>query len=208
MNPFLMRIAALSNGKALAIGAFITLFYWQMIYDDGQKYVTQYVTVSKELDVEREKEKETDRALARKDQLQESYNALSEQFRLVSAQIPVDLDAPEVIRTVDTMAKTSGITIKAKEPKAPQREDILEIYPIRVQAEGSFSEMTMFFYNLSTYERIYRVRSFSFSMPADDKKAKKLTLDAELASFKFIPESEADKEPVQKGARPKRRNKK
>lgn len=189
MNPIFMRIAGLSSGKALVFGLIVTLIYWQMFYDNGEKYRQQIAGMSGELQTEREKEKETDRAAARKNQLRSSYEALSEQFRIVSSQIPVDMDAPEVIRTVDTMAKTSGITIKSKEPRASQRQDILEIYPIRVVAEGSFSEMTMFFYNLSTIDRIYRIRSFTFQAPGEDKRRNgRLTMDVELASFKFVGE--------------------
>lgn len=195
MNPFLARIASLSTGKALVICLIATGLYYQMGYDDGARPRKQIADYRKDLDVEIEKEKETDRALNRRQQLEQSYKALSEQFQIVSSQIPADLDSAEVIRTVDTMAKTSGITIKSKEPKAAQREDILEAYPIRVTAEGSYSEMTMFFFNLSTIERVYRVRAFTFQVPEDKKNpGRKMTMDAEISSFKFVgPEQEDPK---------------
>lgn len=196
MNPILARIASLTTGKALVIGLIITGIYYGAAYDDGSAVRRRIAETRKQLDVEREKEKETDRALARRSQLEASYKALSEQFQIVSSQIPTDLDSAEVIRTVDTMAKTSGITIKTKEPKAAIREDILESYPIRVTAEGSFSEMTMFFFNLSTIERVYRVRSFTFEGPTEKRRggttANRMTMDAEIASFKFVgPEPKA-----------------
>jgi type IV pilus assembly protein PilO len=207
MNPFLARIASLSKGKALVIGLVVTGLYYVAMYDDGAKPRKAIVDAKKELEVEREKEKETDRALARRSQLEQSFNALSEQFQIVSSQIPANMDSAEVIRTVDTMAKTSGITIKSKEPKASQREDILEAYPIRVTAEGSYSEMTMFFFNLSTIERVYRVRAFTFQVP-DDKKTpgRKMTMDAEISSFKFVgPEPEDAKK---KKPKPRKSNRK
>lgn len=188
MNPYLAKIAALSNGKALALGLVVTLFYYQMIYDDGEKYRKQIDAQGKELAVEREKEGETDRAIARRNQLKESFEALAEQYKIVSKQIPADLDSALVVKTVDTMAKTSGITVKSKEPRTAVREEILEVYPIRVTAEGGYSELTMFFYNLSTSEHVFRVRNFTFQGP-DEKKgsgARKLSMDAEIASFRFI----------------------
>lgn len=198
MNPILARIAALSTGKALVIGLIITGLYYATSYDDGAGFRKRISDTRKELEKERDKEKETDRALARRSQLEASYKALSEQFQIVSAQIPTDLDSAEVIRTVDTMAKTSGITIKTKEPKAAQREDILEAYPIRVTAEGSYSEMTMFFFNLSTIERVYRVRAFTFEAPSERRRGaparpNRMTMEAEITSFKFVgPEAPKD----------------
>lgn len=212
MNPFLARIASLSTGKAIVIGLVLTLIYYGTSYDDGASIRKRIADTRKELEVERTKEKETDRALARRSQLEASYKALSEQFQIVSSQIPADLDSAEVIRTVDTMAKTSGITIKTKEPKSAQREDILESYPIRVTAEGSYSEMTMFFFNLSTIERVYRVRAFTFEGPSEKRRggasggANRMTMDAEITSFKFVgPEEKKD---TKKGRNTNRRGNK
>lgn len=186
MNPYLLRISTLGTGKAFIIGLVVTLFYYQMAYEDGERYRKVIASAGAELSTELEKEKETDRALARKNQLEISYKALSEQFQMVTSQIPTDLDSAEVIRTVDTMAKTSGITIKSKEPRPSQKEDILEVYPIRVVAEGNYAEMTMFFYNLSVIDRVYRVRAFTFTAP-EDRRAR-MTMDAEITSFKFVGE--------------------
>lgn len=185
MNPYLLRIASLSVGQALVAGGFVTFLYWQMAYDNGSRFDKQVTALRVDLEKERDKERESDRALARVNQLRESYEALTEQFKLVSSQIPGDMQISELIKTVDTMAKTSGITIKSKEPRVAHREDILEIFPIRVVAEGSFAEMTMFFYNLSTIDRIYRIKTFSVSAPDDNKVSKRLTVDAELTSFRF-----------------------
>src|SRR5690606_4303805 len=108
----------------------------------------------------------------------------------VAAQIPNDMQMSEIIRTVDSMARTSGIVIKTKEPRTPIREDLLETLPIRVEAEGSFSEFAMFIYNLSTIERIYRVRSFIIRGPQDDRRIQPLRVEAELASYRFANQQE------------------
>lgn len=211
MSSFLARIAALSKGKALVIGLILMGLYYTTSYDDGAGIRKRIADTKKELEVEREKEQETDRALARRSQLESSYKALSDQFQLVSSQIPTDLDSAEVIRTVDTMAKTSGITIKTKEPKAAQREDILEAYPIRVTAEGSYSEMTMFFFNLSTIERVYRVRAFTFEGPSEKRRganvSNKMSMEAEITSFKFVgPDPEKEKKNNKNKKSPARRS--
>lgn len=187
MNPILQRFATLSLGQTLVAAGFVTFVYWQTSYDDGARFDRQSATLRTELETEKAKEQESDRATARVAQLKESYEALTEQFKIVSSQIPSDLQMPEIIKTVDTMAKTSGILVKTKEPRQPIRENVLEALPIRVQADGTFAEMTMFFYNLSTIDRIYRVKSFVFQAPQEGKlMGSRLNLDVELSSFRFV----------------------
>ncbi len=185
MNPALIRIATLSINQAFIGSIVVAAFYYFTMFDDGSALDAQALVAKQQIDAERTKEKESDQALSRIKALRESYNALSEQFKVVSTQIPTDLQMSEIIRTVDTMAQTSGIVIKTKEPRSPQREDVLETLPIRVTAEGTFSEIAMFIYNLSTIERIYRVRSFNITGPSDPKGPNKLKIDAELASYRF-----------------------
>lgn len=185
MNPYLMKIASLTINQAFIAGLIIGALYYFTMFDDGSSLDQQAMTMKQQIDAERTKEKESDQALTRIKQLRESYAALTENFKVVSTQIPNDMQMSEIIRTVDTMAKTSGITIKTKEPRLPLKEDLLETLPIKIQAEGSFSEITMFIYNLSTIERIYRVRSFNISGPPDIRNLSKLKIEAELASFRF-----------------------
>lgn len=185
MNPILARLAALKVEHTFVLALLVSGFYYLTFFDDGSTLDAQAQNLRQQISTERTKEKESDQALARIKQLRESYAALTDQFKFVSAQIPNDIQMSEIIRTVDTMAKTSGILIKTKEPRQPVREDIVETLPIRVEAEGTFSEIAMFIYNLSTIERVYRVRHFSIKAPTDDRRTQKLTMDAEVASFRF-----------------------
>lgn len=200
MNPWLLRLAALKVEQTFALALVVAVLYYMTLFDDGASIDAQIQAAKQQIATERTKEKESDEALARIKQLRESYSALTDQFKIVSTQIPTDMQMSEIIRTVDTMAKTSGILIKAKEPRLPIREDIVETLPIRVEAEGSYSELAMFIYNLSTIERIYRVRSFSIKGPApEDKKTTRLHMDAEVASYRFAgTPSDKDKDGVKK----------
>lgn len=195
MNPYLVKVASLTINQTFMAGLVVGALYYFTIFDDGADLEATAVATKQQIDTERTKEKESDIALQRIKQLRDSYAALSENFKVVSTQIPTDLQMSEVIRTVDTMALTSGITIKTKAPRLPLKEDLLETLPIKVQAEGSFSEITMFLFNLSTIDRIYRVRSFTIEGPSDVRNLSKLKIDAELASYRFTGSDPAVGEP-------------
>lgn len=186
MNPQLMKIASLKFNQAVVFGAIITAFFYYSMYDDGSMIDNQVASLRTQIEAERQKERESDAALERIKQLRDSYALLTDQFKIASSQIPVEIQMSDIIRTVDLMARTSNVIIKTKEPKGTIKEDIIEIFPIRVVAEGGYSDLTKFFYNLSTIERIFRIRSFSIRAPSDPKKSQKLNLEVELASYRFI----------------------
>lgn len=202
MSPFVARIAALSNKQALIFGAMLSFFYYFSLFDDGSKLDLEITRIKQQTLAEQQKEQESDRAIARIQQLKESYTALEDQFRIISAKIPVDLQMSEILRTVETMARTSGITIKSTEPRAVIRENLIETLPLRVTGSGRFSEAALFIYNLSSIERIFRVKSIVITGPPDSQPGERLlAFEAELASYRFVgSETAADGE--KKGAGP------
>lgn len=186
MNPRLMKIATLKFNQAVVFGGILTFLYYTALYDNGAAIDTQIAGIQTQIDTEKQKERESALALDRIKQLRESYALLTDQFKIASSQIPVEIQMSDIIRTVDLMAKTSNVIIKTKEPKQTLREDIIEIFPLRVVAEGGYSDLTKFFYNLSTIERIFRIRNFNILAPADTSKSRKLSLEVELASYRFV----------------------
>ncbi|PWU15962.1 MAG: hypothetical protein C5B49_11185 [Bdellovibrio sp.] len=186
MKPILARIARLSTNQAFILAGVLSfLFYISPFFDDGSAVDARIANVKGQLNAEKAKEKESDLALARIKQLKESYAALTDQFKIVSAAVPSDMQMSEVIRTVDSVSKIAGVSIRTKEPRKTIREDILEILPISVRADGTYSEITMFLYKMASVERIYRVRSFNMAA-STDLKNRRLPFEAEIASFRFV----------------------
>jgi Tfp pilus assembly protein PilO len=198
MNPYLAKLAGLKLNQALLFGGILSGLFYMSMYDDGSQLDARIQSTQVTLDQEVVKGKESDRALARVTELKNNYSILSDQFKLASSQIPTEMQMSEIIRTVDVMSKASNVVVKAKEPRNTLKEDILEVYPLKVQAEGGYSDLTKFFYSISTIERIFRIKSFSISAPTDEKKKKTLTLDAEFNSYRYVPATVAAEKPAVK----------
>ena len=186
MNGLLIKLASFSAQKALLIGGMITAFWYFTVFNDGAELHSKIDVLDKTIKEEKSKEQESDAALKEIAAVQASVGALSDQFKLVSAQLPTDIQMAEIIRTVDKVSQATGLNVKTKEPKPSERKDVIEIMPLHVTAEGGFNEVTMFFYYLSTIERIVRVKSFIITAPNEFKKTTKLNLDADVVSYKFI----------------------
>ena len=192
MNPLLLKLAALSIRGALIGGAVVSVAWYFLIFNDGADLQGKISSLDKDIQVEKAKEKESESALKEIASTQAAVGALADQFRIVSAQLPTDIQMAEIIRTVDKVSQVSGLSVKTKEPKPSIRQNVVEILPLHVTAEGTFSEITTFFYYLSTIERIVRVRSFIMTAPQDFQRSTKVHLESDVVSYKFIG-SEANK---------------
>ncbi len=201
INNLLLRLAGLSF-QQVGIGAVIVgfLFYNSSFYDDGSKLDAQLVQLSAKLQTEQAKSVESERALKQVDEVQANIKALEEQFKIAADQLPNELTMSEILRSVDALASTSGVSIKDKEPQATLKQDFLELIPLRIRAEGKYAELTMLMYYIASTQRITRVKSFSFTAK-QDKKDSLLSFEAIVTSYRFIADFDKDKNKDPKAAK-------
>lgn len=190
LNNILIRLSGFTMQKALIFGLMASGFFYVSLFDDGSSLDTRRQQIEKQIADEQKKSKESDEALKELEQYRGSVGALNEQFRVAAQQLPAEISASEILKSIDTISKSTGVSIKSKEPRASKKEDILEMLPLRVTVHGNFSEITMFLYYLSSMERITRVVNFSFAQPPSTEVSKmkpgSLIFDGEIVSYKYL----------------------
>ena len=164
LNRLLFWFASLDFGKLAGAMLITTFVFWYFILDDGSVLKNDIRRVGAEVNVEREKVKESERAIKESDTVKAQLSSLGDKYGEVTALIPQELPVSDVLRTISTTAALTGVNIKLQEPKPPSQRDILEEMPFKLLLEGTFSEVTMFLYYISTAERIMRVSNFSISL--------------------------------------------
>jgi Tfp pilus assembly protein PilO len=200
MNPFLIKLANLSYRQTFIISLLVGGFYYLMFFDNGEKLDTQIKQIQTKVTEQEVIAVESDKAQQDLEKIKSSLANLETQFKSAAQQLPTEISMAEILKSIDTLARSSNVSIKEKEPKTSLHQDFLEISPLRVKAEGNFSEIVMFIYYISSMQRISRLKSFSISMVAMndrnmDRKGK-LILDGEVESYRFL--SEAEREKVKK----------
>lgn len=202
IQNLLLRLAGMSMQRALIFAVLAAGFFYVSMYDDGATIDTRRTQLEKQIIEEQKKSKESEAALKELEQYRGSVGALNAQFKIAAQQLPSEISASEILKSIDTISKSTGVSIKSKEPKASKKEDILELLPLRVTVHGSYSEITMFLYYLSSMERITRVVNFSFAQPSSGELARlkpgTLVFDGEIVSYKYIAST-----PVDAGAKKK-----
>jgi type IV pilus assembly protein PilO len=190
INNFLIRLASFTFQKAMIFGLIAGAIFYFFLYDDGAVMEDEIAKIQVEITAQEKQSQEADAALKEVEQVRVAVGALSDQFKLVSAAIPADVQMADIIRAVDTVARASGVGIKLKEPREPVDKEFYEEIPLSVSIEGDFSQLTMFLYYLTSMERIMKIKNFSISLPMEQRSnassGSKLVLNGQLVSYRFI----------------------
>jgi|GEM_PF-1713754 len=195
INNILIRLAVMTMQKVAIIGVALAVVYYFTMYNDGSAIETQTQKVQQDVQQEESKAREADAALKEVERVRAAVGALGEQFRVVSQALPSEVQMADIIRTVDTIAKTAGVSVKSKEPQPVANHDYYEEIPLKISMEGTFSEITMFLYYVSSLERVMRIKSFVISLPQNNSGLRSplspvghLNFDGQIESFRFIPD--------------------
>lgn len=73
------------------------------------------------------------------------------------AVLPEQKDAAELLRRLQTLATQSNLTIRAYTPQAAVTRDLYAEWPIRLQLEGTYHNLGMFFDRVSKFSRIINI---------------------------------------------------
>lgn len=188
LTEFLIKVSSLSRSTLIILSVGVTFFYYSFLYDDGSSLKLAISNAEKEIALEREKEKESDYALKEVEIVKASLADLNQQFKLVSAQLPRDLQMAEVIRIVDNIAKLAELTIRTKEPKPTTKEQVIEVLPIQITADGTFSQLVKFLHYVTGIERIFRLQRLNIvSEDGGSAKNSSIKIRIDIASYRFLP---------------------
>jgi type IV pilus assembly protein PilO len=182
--------------RLLILAGIVTAFYYFTLFDDGGSIDQRSLQIQQQLSEEQKKVGESEKAIKRVEQIRASLASLHEQFKVAAQQLPEEIKASEILKTVDTLAKSAGVSIKVKEPREAKKEEIVETLPLHIRLQGSYSEVTMFLYYISIMERITRITSFTMQ-PAPTllgvkSKPGTLAFDGEIMSYRYTGEAPKD----------------
>ncbi len=190
MNKILLRLSQMKVQQSLILAAVISAVFYFSFFDSGEALDKSTAQLQVQIDEQQKKVKESDEALKKLEQIRASVASLNEQFKVASTQLPADIKGSEILKTVDNLARSAGVTVKSAEPRPTTKDEIVERIPLHVQLQGTYSELTMFLYYISIMERITRVSGFTMEQvpEADDQALKGGTLkfDGEIMSYRYI----------------------
>ncbi len=184
MEALVSRLSGLTPFKAILISAILGLIYFVQSFDSGSRLDEKYQSLKAEFESEATKAKETESTLKVKEEVLAETTEASSKYDDIVAKLPTEVNPAEVLMMVDSLAKAAGVEVKSKEPRPPIKSDVVDQLPLRVVIEGRFTDLMIFFYYVSTLQRITSINSVIIQ-PLSVAKDIKLKAEAILMSYRF-----------------------
>lgn len=133
------------------IGFLVFHYYWAVPQQDSMTIQEQELA-QKNLEIRRAQQ--TANQLP---EFQAEVEDLQTQLDGLSAVLPEQRDASELLRRLQTLAAQSNLTIRAFVPQAMAQQELHSEWPIRLQLIGTYHNLVTFFDRVSKFPRIIRV---------------------------------------------------
>ncbi len=189
IDRLLSFLAGLDGKKVFLASCVFGAIYYFYGFDDGQSVLEQTDKVNVEIKLEEKEQKYAQAAKKRMDEIRVKVATLAEKYKEVSQKLPSEITVGEVFKSIDTLGRVANVNVKLKEPSTRQRKNILEEVPVKVNIEGSYSEITHFVYQIGSLQRIMRIGPFSLSLSSDKTYTGKVKMEGTLLAFRFVGES-------------------
>lgn len=191
MNQIFGKLAGLTNGRALIAGLILGALYYFMLYDDGSALQAQIGVLNTQLVAAEAKQKDTEATLQEEVRMKDTVGRLSEQYAFIAKKLPSELRSSDMVRAIDSVAKTAGVSIKLKKPGNLGKKEVVDELPVDVNLEGTYAQIAQFIYHTSNLERLTRILNFSIiaSNPEAGLQGP-LKFDGQVVSYKLAPEPE------------------
>lgn len=199
MGGLLDRLSAFSIQSILILSLMLTGFYFLGLYDDGSELEAVTNKVKGEILEQQKTEKESDMALEDIEQVRLAYGALSEQFKLVSAQLPSTIEQTEILNIVDQISKQSGLTVKRKEWRDLRKDGtVIETLPMKIMGEGTYPEIITFVNRVAEIERLVSTGALSIVGPRGGGQGNRSQMEMELRVHRYKADNDTTKETEKK----------
>ena len=183
------------------VGAFlvvaITLFLVFRFYYIGPQLEAQ-VLKQTELQQKRSEVAQAEQDAIELAAFQMEVDDLNNRLQALSAVLPEQQEVAGLLRRLQTFAVQSNLTLRAFRPQAVVTREMHSEWPIRLQLDGTYHNLGMFFDRVSKFSRIINISDMLIR--AKEPPELNLTITAECTATTFVllnvPETEAEAAPA------------
>ena len=129
---------------------------------------------------------------------QAEVDDLNNRLEALSAVLPEQQEVVGLLRRLQTFAVQSNLTLRAFRPQAAVTQEMHSEWPIRLQLDGTYHNLGMFFDRVSKFSRIINISDVLIR--AKEPPELNLTITAECTATTFVllnvPQTEAETAPA------------
>ena len=191
MNDLLERLFALTPqlrlGVYVGIAALLSLLYWSFLYSPMATVLQE--KTSRLEDLEAQHLKKT-KMVAQLDSLRKEVKELDGRLKEALAQLPDQKEIPDLLSTVSSLGRESGLEILVFRQRAEQLQDFYAEVPVEMVMKGMYAQFTEFFDRVGKLNRIVNVKDISMKSPQISDGRVLLSTSCTSVTFRFLSEEE------------------
>lgn len=163
------------------VAAIFAWFYfssWQEIEDTITQISNEKISLEKTL---REQKAIADNLPS----FQENTRKLEEDLRRALTQLPREKEVPNLIRDIYSLGKKSGVVFKSFEPQKEVNKPLYAELPIRLQLQGGYHEIAVFFDRIGKLNRIVNISGLDITLSKSENGSPELSVNCMATTFMF-----------------------
>ena len=118
------------------------------------------------------------------DEFRTQVDDLGARLNNLSAVLPQEKDAADLLRSMQNVAMQSNLTIKGFKPSAPVTKELHAEWPIALELDGTYHNLAVFFDRVGKFTRIVNISGLSIE--SNSRPTPNSTISAKCVPTKFV----------------------
>jgi type IV pilus assembly protein PilO len=209
MNEILERFFELDRKqRTIACATAVLLVfagYWYFVYSGRRAEMTATLAKIENLREQRDDKK---KLIADLDTQRDAVRELSAKLRLAEAQLPDKKEIPDLLSSVSSAGRQSGLEILLFRQKGERYQDFYAEVPVEVLVRGNYHQVATFFDRVGQLDRIVNVSDISMKGPRQEGESMIVDTSCSAVTFRFLDEAERARVAREKAEQSKKGGKK
>jgi type IV pilus assembly protein PilO len=209
MNDLLERFFELDTRQRIMVGAGLVVLvfgvYWYLVLSGRRAETAKVAAKIADLRGQRDSKQ---KLVADMGQLQETVRELGAQLKQAEAQLPDSKEIPDLLSTISSAGRDSGLEMISFRQKQEQLKDFYAEVPVEVAVRGNYHQVATFFDRVSKLDRIVNVGDIAIQGPKREGDVMIVDTACSAVTFRFLDEAEREQIAKEKAAKAKENKKK
>jgi len=195
MNEYIDRIFELPPRQRLLLlvgGIVLILFvYWYFLFSPRSEQITELEAQREQVRQDRDRKA---KLLANMEDTRKEVVQLEGDLKMAVAQLPDTKEIPDLLSTVSSLGRESGLEIIQFKQRPEQYEDFYAVVPVDIVVRGTYNQVASFVDAVGQMARIVNMADVHLKAPLKlEGDLVSLDTTAVAVTFRFLDEAERER---------------
>ena len=180
-----------ASGLAAAILGGFWYFWWNPKTEEETKKAKDLASLREEI-------RALEVTAAKLAEFQREVQILEAKLETLKRILPPEKEVPDLMRKFQTLAASSNLYIRKFEPAAVKQQEFYQEFPIRVELDGTYHNLGVFFDRISREPRLINVVDVKVRAPGNQTPSKTVEVATTAKTYVYVEQPAAAQPPKKK----------